>query len=218
MKTNLIKRLEHQQEQRQRPARSSTHAPEAGKEFRAFGQAHVGGERGYWGKYYAGRYALAVKLMIDRYGLTSDSTVLEVGCGPGFMVYEFTRLDIPNAWGCAGSSSAIEGGKPESRERLKVMDLDRLEYPDASFDLVYSVDALHHLEPDACDTAVCEIMRVSDGSSFIQVNTFETPEQERNLREWAVTMKTVRSKEQWRAALDRLGYQGDYFFKVFNSC
>ena len=49
--------------------------------------------------------------MMDRYGLTSDSTVLEVGCGPGFMVYEFTRLDIPNAWGCAGSSSAIEGGK-----------------------------------------------------------------------------------------------------------
>ncbi|MCH7840777.1 MAG: class I SAM-dependent methyltransferase, partial [Planctomycetes bacterium] len=166
MKTNLIKRLEHQQEQRQRPARSSTHAPEAGKEFRAFGQAHVGGERGYCGKYYAGRYALAVKLMIDRYGLTRDSTVLEVGCGPGFMVYEFTRLDIPNAWGCAGSSSAIEGGKPESRERLKVMDLDRLEYPDASFDLVYSVDALHQLEPEACDDAVCEIMRVSDGSSF----------------------------------------------------
>ena len=193
--------------------RSLTDAQRA--ELGAFEREYFDGPTGYGGYYYDGRHAPAVGEMIARYGLTERSAVLDVGCAKGFMLTEFVRLGVANVAGCDVSAYALEQAHPEIRVRLRRLSADDLAYPADSFDLVYSVDVVHNLAPEACDRAIREIMRVSRGSCFVQVASFETAEQERALREWGVTVRTFRSKEKWRTAFDRLNYSGEYSFKTF---
>ncbi|RME37913.1 MAG: class I SAM-dependent methyltransferase [Planctomycetota bacterium] len=184
-------------------------------ELGRFGREYFDGPTGYGGYRYDGRYAPVVRAMIERYGLDGAARVLDVGCAKGFTLVEFVRQGITDVRGCDVSEYAVACGHPDVRDRLSVMSADRLDYADASFDLVYSIDVIHNLPPPRCDAAVVEMMRVSRGAVFLQVASYETPEEERRLREWGVTVRTFRSKTQWREAFERLGFAGDYYCKTF---
>jgi ubiquinone/menaquinone biosynthesis C-methylase UbiE len=95
------------------------------------------------------------------------------------------------------------------------MSADSLDYPDSSFDLVFSLDVIHNLEPKACDQAILEMMRVSCGHCFLQIASYNDEAQLQRLREWGVTVQTFRSQGDWLSAFARLGYAGDYCFKTF---
>ena len=46
---------------------------------------------GYGGyKYIPGHWEPVAKFLIERYNLTNDSRVLDIGCGKGFLMYDFT--------------------------------------------------------------------------------------------------------------------------------
>ena len=51
-----------------------------------------GDRRIYYGgyKYIPGRWESVAKKMIDYYGLNSNSKILDIGCGKGYLLYEFT--------------------------------------------------------------------------------------------------------------------------------
>lgn len=180
-----------------------------------FDQEYFDGPTGYGGYYYDGRHEPAVRQMIEYYGLEPKSRVLDVGCAKGFMLYEFVRLGIEDVRGCDVSAYAVEHAHPAVKSRLAVMNAEGLDFPDASIDLVYSIDVIHNLPPESCDGSIREIMRVSRGGAFIQVATYGTPQEKRNLIDWGVTVKTFRSKQEWREAFERLGYEGEFYFKTF---
>ncbi len=180
-----------------------------------FGAEYFDGATGYGGYYYDGRHAKAVGEMIRRYGLTPESTVLDIGCAKGFMLYEFVRRGVTQVSGCEISRYAVAQAHEGVRQELSVMGADDLSYGDDAFDFVYSIDVVHNLEPDACDRAIAEMVRVSRGTCFLQVASYETAEQEQALCDWGVTVKTFRDKNEWRCAFDRLEFRGDYFFKTF---
>ena len=215
METDVLTALNCQADRSKRLAMRRSMTPTLRAEHARYGREYFDGPTGYGGYYYDGRHESTVRQMIEKYELTPESSVLEVGCAKGFMLYEFHRLGIINVRGCDISEYAVLHGKPEIADRLSVMSADRLDFPDDSFDLVYSIDVLHNLDPDASERAIQEIMRVSCRAAFIQVDSYDTPAEQRNLSDWVVTIKTVRSKDDWRAMFRRLGYPGDYYFKVF---
>jgi len=48
---------------------------------------------GYGGyRFIEGRWAPVAKALIDAYGLTDGSSVLDVGCGKGFLLYEMRKI------------------------------------------------------------------------------------------------------------------------------
>src|SRR5580704_15305603 len=81
-----------------------------------FGEEYWDGPRhlGYGGYRYDGRWLPIAQAMAERYGLKSGSRVLDVGCGKGFLLYEFTQA-VPGIEICGVDISeyAIEHSKEE---------------------------------------------------------------------------------------------------------
>ena len=58
---------------------------------RQYGRDFWDGDRkyGYGGYKYDGRWAVVAKALIEQYALGTDAKILDVGCGKGFLLYEF---------------------------------------------------------------------------------------------------------------------------------
>ena len=87
----------------------------------------------------------------EYYGLTKESKILDVGCGKGFMLYDFVQL-IPGiqVTGIDISTYAIENAKEEVKDFVRVANAKDLPFEDDSFDLVISITTLHNLEAEEC--------------------------------------------------------------------
>ena len=88
--------------------------------------------------------------------------VLEIGCGMGTDGAQFAKAGA-NYTGIDLTDAAIELARKRFqvsglKGEFRVADAERLDFPGASFDLVYSHGVLHHT-PDI-EAAVCEIHRV----------------------------------------------------------
>ena len=100
----------------------------------------------YGGYYYDNRWIPIAKKMIDYYNLTNDSKILDVGCGKGFLLYEFKKL-LPNAEvrGLDISNYAIKNSKKEIKKKIKQGCASKLKFKSNYFDLVVSLNTLHNL-------------------------------------------------------------------------
>lgn len=84
---------------------------------------------------------------------------LDVGCGDGFGMWHMQRL-TPRVFGC-DSSEAMLRANPADATRLRQADAYALPYEDASFDLVYCWELLHHVSDPL--RVVREMARVCAG-------------------------------------------------------
>ena len=80
--------------------------------------------------------------------------ILEIGCNTGRLVKKIQRI-APNTYGIDINEKAIEAGITSN---LQVMDARKLEFPDASFDKIYSTHTIEHI-PELTK-ALTEIARV----------------------------------------------------------
>lgn len=186
---------------------------------RQFGKDYWDGERryGYGGYRYDGRWRPLAQALIDRYGIKPGMSVLDVGCGKGFLLYEFTQLvpDLTIA-GIDISHYGIENAKEEVRPFLKVGTAAELPYPSSSFDLVVSLGVLHNLPLEDVWRAVAEIERVGRGSSgYLMVESFRNEREKANLLYWQLTCQSFHSPETWAWIYAKCGYTGDHGFIFF---
>lgn len=185
---------------------------------RRFGADYWDGERcyGYGGYSYDGRWRPIAQRMVDHYGLTADSRILDVGCGKGYLLYEFTQI-LPGVTiaGLDVSDYAIETAKPEVKSSLRVGDARDLPYETDSFDFVVSLGTLHNLPLEGVWQAVEEIERVGRGAKYIMVESFRDEREKANLLYWQLTCLSFHSPESWRWLYERAGYTGDYGFIFF---
>src|SRR5262245_56734505 len=131
---------------------------------RRFDRDYWDGDRryGYGGYKYDGRWAVVAKQLVERYELKDGARILDVGCGRGFLLYEFTKL-LPNCriTGFDVSSYALDSAKPEVANNLFLHDArDPFPFPHREFDLVISLNALHNIPAQDVVKALKEIERV----------------------------------------------------------
>jgi len=154
--------------------RGQTKTEEDRRIARRFGKEFFDGDRrhGYGGYNYHPRFWQPVIPAFQKhYGLTSKSSVLDVGCGKGFMLYDMKQL-IPgiNVKGVDVSAYAIANAIEEMRPHLQVANAKNLPLADKSFDLVISINTIHNLERDEYAQPLREIQRVSRGKSYVTVD------------------------------------------------
>lgn len=183
-----------------------------------FGREYWDGDRknGYGGFKYDGRWAGAAGRIIKHYGLTDKSSVLDVGCAKGFLLYELKKL-LPGL-AIAGldiSRYAIENSKEEARPYLKAGTASALPYADKSFDLVLSINTLHNLYIYDLEKAMREIMRVTRKNAWIVVESYRNEREKDNLLNWQLTCECFFTPQEWDWIFDKFGYKGDHCFIYF---
>jgi SAM-dependent methyltransferase len=171
---------------------------------------------GYGGYKYDGRWAILAEKLIELYNLQDGASILDVGCGKGFVLYEFKKL-LPNATvkGFDISQYAVENAKEEVRDDLFVH-LAQEPYPfkDKEFDLVISLNTLHNLYINDLKFALREVERVGK-SKYIVVESYRNVKELFNVQCWALTCESFFTPDEWIWLFDEFGYQGDYEFIYF---
>jgi len=124
--------------------------------------------------------AQALKLIVDFSGAAADDTVLDVACGPGLVVCAFARV-VQHATGIDLTPAMIERARAVQAEQgvsnvtWQVGDVLALPYADASFSIVTSRFAFHHL-PDPL-TVLGEMKRVCiPGGKVVLVDLTASPD------------------------------------------
>jgi ubiquinone/menaquinone biosynthesis C-methylase UbiE len=200
---NINERAEKKSEEVQRVARE-------------FGFDYFDGDRtyGYGGfNYHPKFWGSVVKDIARFYNLDNTSSILDVGCGKGFMLFDFKRI-FPNlvTRGIDVSEYAISNSKPEIRDCLSIGNAKSLPFPDKSFDLVISINTIHNLEEFECAQALKEIERVTKKNAFVVVDAFINDEEKKRMFDWNLTALTIKSIEDWKRFFSESGYTHDYYW------
>jgi SAM-dependent methyltransferase len=183
---------------------------------RQFGKEYFDGERwqGLGGYYYDPKFFTpVVKDFIEHYDLNNDSSILDIGCGKGFMLQDF-HIALPGAKlaGLEISEYCLENLMPSVADNCIFGSCDELPYPDNSFDLVIAIATIHNLDLEGVKKSLKEIQRVSKKFSFLKVNGYKNDNEKKALFEWNLVAKTILHCEDWKKLFTEVGYTGDYYW------
>ncbi len=184
-----------------------------------YGPEYWDGERryGYGGyRFIPGHWQPVAQALIDRYQLSKSSSILDVGCGKGFLLHEL-KLLLPGLTvaGFDISSQGIGDARSEVRESLFIHRAqDEYPYSDGAFDLVISLGCLHNLRLPELENAIPEIQRVGR-TGYIMLESYRNNAELFNLQCWALTAQSFFDVSEWLWLYDQLGYTGDYEFIFF---
>jgi protein-L-isoaspartate(D-aspartate) O-methyltransferase len=178
-----------------------------------YGEDYWDGDRmyGYGGYRYDGRWLPIAEEMAKHYGLTPEHTVLDVGCGKGYLLYEFTRA-VPGITvaGLDISQYAIDNAKEEVKPFLRQGNAVDLPYADGAFDLVVSLGAFHNLYNYDLRAALQEVERVSRAGKYVLVESYRDETEKVNLLYWQLTCRSFYTPKEWEWFFKESGYTGDY--------
>ena len=183
---------------------------------RRFGKDFFDGDRrfGYGGfSYHARFWEPVIPTFQKHFNLNANSTILDVGCAKGFMLYDMQRLIAGiTVAGIDISDYAIANAMPEMMFLLRVGDAIALPYDDNTFDTVISITTLHNLDLDQCAKGLQEVMRVSRGNAFVTLDAYRNEEEREAMNAWNLTAKTVMHVDEWKVFFKKVGYTGDYYW------
>ena len=172
---------------------------------------------GYGGyKYMSGRWKPVAELLIKNYNLTNNSSVLDVGCGKAFLLYEM-KLLLPNLK--VSGFDISKHGLMDAKEIInKDLFIHRAQDPysfkDDQFDLVMSLGCLHNLRIFELGMALEEIERVGK-QGYIMLESYRNEKELFNLQCWALTCESFFDYKEWIWIYNHFGYTGDYEFIYF---
>jgi ubiquinone/menaquinone biosynthesis C-methylase UbiE len=199
---------------------------------------------GYGGYYYDGRWKNVVKKLQEVYKIDSTSSVLDIGCAKGFLLFDLqdmlpgirvAGLDISEY----ALNKAMDGysgylmknnlatpetaAELENQARRKVLpfmlqlNAEKLPWPDNSFDTVLAINTIHNLSLEKCKNSIKEMMRICRNKKniFIQVDAYSDEKEKASMDNWILTAETFLSKDEWIKLFKELGYEGDYFWTIF---
>lgn len=175
-------------------------------------------ENGYGGFRYDGRWMQIVPRLAARYGLTSNSAVLDVGCKKGFFLHDLKQaLPGIRVQGVENHPYPLEYAMESVKADLLLAPYEELPFGDGEFDFVMAYAAIYMLNLRGVMQALREIQRVGKGQSFVTVGAYRTREGRELLEEWTLLGTTVLHVDEWLEVFRQTGYTGDYAFTTAES-
>ena len=167
-------------------------------------------------KYLEGRWEKVARAMAEHYQLPEKPKILDIGCGKGYLMYDFLKA-IPDAevYGIDISQYAVKNSKEEVRDRIRIGCATELPWQDNHFDLVVSINVFHCLHSYELQKALREMERVGRGEKYICVESWRNESEKANLLYWQVTCEAFNNPKAWKWWFEQTGYKGDYSFIYF---
>jgi SAM-dependent methyltransferase len=167
-------------------------------------------------RYMEGRWEKVAKTMIDHYELPERPKILDIGCGKGYLLYDFSKV-LPNSeiYGIDISEYAIKNSKEEVHDYLQIGNATKLPWDDNYFDLVYSLNTFHNLYNYELNLALREMERVGKQNKYICVESYRSEQEKTNLLYWQVTCEAFCTPDEWEWWFQQTGYTGDHSFIYF---
>ena len=184
-----------------------------------YGKDYWDGDRryGYGGyKYIPGRWKPVAEELIKIYKITNQSSVLDIGCGKAYLLYEI-KLLLPGlkVVGFDISRHGLAYAKETIREFIFFHKAqDKFPFNTNEYDLVISLGCLHNLRVFELKTALSEMERVGK-HGYIMLESYRNEQELFNLQCWALTCESFFDKEEWIWFYKDFGYTGDYEFIYF---
>jgi ubiquinone/menaquinone biosynthesis C-methylase UbiE len=172
---------------------------------------------GYGGyNYIPGKWKPVAEELIKFYKLTNQSSVLDIGCGKAYLLYEM-KLLLPDlkVVGFDISEHGFGEAKKEIREFLFIHKAqEKYPFEDNEFDLVLSLGCFHNLRIFELQTALSEMERVGT-HGYIMLESYRNEQELFNLQCWALTCESFFDYDEWPWLYQHFGYTGDYEFIYF---
>ena len=169
---------------------------------------------GYQGYKYDGRWMSAASKLKDYYGLNKLSTVLDIGCGKGFLLHDIHKVSGCEVKGLDKSQYAIDSSPSLVRDKIIHGDSKDLPFLDNEFDLVLCFSMLYALDYEDVVDSIKEIERVGK-NKFIMVHTYTNDKERDNLEKYDATRKTMECIDGWKELFKKVGYTGDYWWTIY---
>lgn len=178
-----------------------------------YGKDYWDGERqyGYGGMKYDGRWLPLAQEIATHYGIKPGDKILDIGCGKGFLLHEFTRA-VPGVEvaGLDISQYGIDNAKEEVKPFLTVGNATSLPYPDKTFDFVISITTFHNLYNYELRKALQEVERVGKDKKYIVIESYRNEREKANLLYWQLTCRSFYTPAEWQWFMTESGYTGDF--------
>ena len=188
-------------------------------EAKKYGKNYWDGDRryGYGGyKFINGRWKPVAEILIKKYSLNNSSSILDIGCGKGFLLHEM-KLILPELKivGMDASEYAIQNCKPEIKKNVFLQKAEKKSsFKNDEFDLVISINTLHNLKIFDLKSALNEMQRVGK-QSYLCLESYRNERELFNLECWALTCQSFYTPDEWIWIYKNFGYKGDYEFIYF---
>jgi SAM-dependent methyltransferase len=171
--------------------------------LRAELEAMLAHDEHHW--WYRGRRRVLCA-QLDRLSLPANARILDAGCGSGRTLD--VLADYGTVVGCDVDDTAVAAARWGGHAEVTPAAIERLPFPDASFDLITCLDVLEHLPDD--DMALRELRRVSRPGAALVVTVPAYPalwsaHDERNLhyrRYDRPSVRRVAAAAGWRFVRD----------------
>lgn len=172
---------------------------------------------GYGGyKFIEGRWKPVAEALIQNYNLSNQSSILDIGCGKAFLLYEIKKIlpDIKIS-GFDISKHGINSAKDIIKSDLFIHRAqERYPFEDKQFDLAISLGCFHNLKIFELNIALKEMERVAK-NGYLMLESYRSEQELFNLQCWALTCESFFEKEEWIWIYNNFGYSGDYEFIYF---
>ena len=172
---------------------------------------------GYGGyRYIPDRWKIVAEKLIEHYNLNNESSLLDIGCGKGHLLYEL-KLILPGIRinGFDISNHGISNSKEEVKKYIfKHKAQDPYPFKDNEFDLAISLGCFHNLRMFELNNAIKEMERVGK-QGYIMLESYRNEQELFNLQCWALTCESFFDTEEWIWIYKHFGYTGDFEFIFF---
>ena len=165
-------------------------------------------------KYIPGFWKPVVEDFVEFYKLSDSSSLLDVGCGKGFTLFDFCQ-NLPGLRirGLEYSKYCYNNSLPIIRPHIDLGCCSTLPYESNSFDLAISIATIHNLDKNGVKRSIRELMRVSK-SSYIKVNGYTNQIEKEKLNNWNLVAKTILHVDEWHDLFLEVGYDREWEFFV----
>lgn len=168
---------------------------------------------GYGGFNYDGRWLKIAQNMYKEYGLTSQSSILQIGCDKGFLLHDFKKqFPKMTVKGIEVSDYAIEQSMDLVKADIVKAPFTKLPFDDGMFDYIIAIGPVYSLNLRDAIQCLKEIKRVGKGKSFITLGSYTNKDDLWLFKNWTVLGTTILHENEWIEVLKHVGYTGDYKF------